>query len=444
MLLEKIISQFFDRHSLTQPVLLGLSGGPDSLALFYLLLTYQREKEFQFSVAHIDHGWRVESVDEAKQLKALVEKYNIPFHLRTLCPEDLEGNLEASCRYERLAFFKNLCQEYGYQAVILGHHADDQSETILKKILEGSSLPYLNGMSEVSSYQEIVLWRPLLNCKKAQIKEWLAKGNYNAFEDRTNLDEKYLRGRFRTKIIPDLSHAFGKMVQASLQRIGEESEELKEYLNIQLKKYTDSILKGPFGSLLVFEQAQGLSKFEIKYLIRKVLESEGLRISRHLIEEAYVKILANSANCRLSCKEACLYIDRSRLFVVKRHIRQFEGTILLELGQYKVGDWNIEVKEIEEHFVISNSGWQAAWQGSLQVQLPSGKYFLKRGDASLSKHWTQAKVPAWMRYIFPVIGLEKEIIHEFLTKKTSDLHLNNSIKKWCISLNHQDSRINKS
>lgn len=437
MTLEDTLSHFLDKHyDKTRPVLLGLSGGSDSLALLYLMESYKNTKDsFRFGIAHVDHGWRSESSQEAEQLQRLASQMNLPFHMKKLNPSLLSGNLEEACRTERLAFFAQLCHEQGYQAVILGHHADDQSETVLKKVLEGGSLPYLCGMTSLSVYQGLHIWRPLLKCPKSAIKQWLEAKRYIPFEDKTNFDKKFLRGRFRTKIIPELSEDFGKEIHASLCRIGFEAEELKNYLDAQLKKTIHSIVQGPFGSLLDLEKEYFLSALEIKYLIRRLCEKEGMRLSHHLIDQACQTIHAKSANCQLLAKDAYLYIDRRRLFAMKHPLAEFNLTIPIRLGRYTVNGWEIEVSE-RKAIEAPLTGWKEAWMGHMQVQVPKGNYLLKRGDSSLFKWWTNAKVPAFLRKSFPVLWSENAIFHEFLTKRRLSGIINNgkSRDSWLISI----------
>lgn len=421
------INQYYDPK---YPVLLGLSGGADSLTLLYLLEEYRIKKGIKYGIAHVDHGWRKESVQESQELYKLAKKLQVEFHLKKLNPQDLKGNLEEACRLERLNFFSALCQQEGYQAVILGHHADDQSETVLKKILEGGSLTHLTGMLPHSIYKNLYIWRPLIPCTKSQILQWINEKNLQPFEDSTNLDEKFLRGRMRTSIIPNLNDQFGKNVVDSLCRIGNESYELKSYLEKNLRDELLNIIKGPFGSLLDLSKSN-VCDFELKYLLKKVCEGEGIRLSYHLRDSILQKIREKSANCVFEAKGVHIQVDRSRVFIMQEALKDFDEVILLREGCYQVGNWSIEVLEDCPHF-NPHTGWRSAWQGEWAIQIPKGKYFLVKPNSSFSKQWTEAKVPAFMRYKFPILRNHASIELEFLTSKTLFQRLNNDDKQWFV------------
>jgi tRNA(Ile)-lysidine synthase len=416
MNLQDILNSFVDAHYDEQkPLLLALSGGPDSLCLFHLLRTYQGAKKLRFGMAHVDHGWRTESRQEALQLEQLANRYNIPFHLKVLNPKLLTGNLEEACRMERLKFYSELCMlPNAYQAVVLGHQADDQSETVLKKIFEGSSVPYLAGMAAVSTNHGVSLWRPFLDVPKKEIIQWIEDQGYKPFIDKTNLDTKFLRGRFRTSIIPELSKEFGKEVGLSLRRIGSEAQELKDYLNYHLNPYLAAVIKGPFGLHIDLSNTCPSFDLELRYLIRKICESENIRLSYHLLNEACRLIREKTPNAELANHSSRLYIDRGRLFIMNKALPEFSHEIILKNGLQVQGPWNISVDEDFKGQQIS-SHWKQVWEGKFQVAVPKGEYCLARSDASLSKWWTNEKVPAFMRWGFPVIWKQDSIVHEFLT-----------------------------
>src|SRR5690606_12017619 len=117
------------------------------------------------------HGWRKGSDKEAALLRNLGESHSLPFHTKQV---QLNGRLsEEKGRRERLLFFKKIFEDTGAQAVLLGHHAKDQAETILKRRLEGGGMWNKRGMQEICAHGNLVLWRPPLSTPKEEILRYL-------------------------------------------------------------------------------------------------------------------------------------------------------------------------------------------------------------------------------------------------------------------------------
>lgn len=423
--MKKVIEQFMKgRLKPEKPVLLAFSGGPDSLALLHLLIQYSKKHPLQFAIAHVDHSWREESVREAQEIARMAENLKVPFHLKTLDPKKLQGNLEAASREERLNFFSILCKEHGYQAVLLGHHADDVAETVLKRTLEGVSLALLAGMRPDSSINGMTIWRPLLSVPKAEILEWLEQQGLEAFDDKTNRDPKYLRARFRSQIIPYLSDEFGKNVSSGLCQISEEAGELRDYLDDRIQRYLDLIATGKSGSYIDLSEECPESPYELKYLIRHFCRECGFPISRQGLTEAVDFILNRAANKSFVCgsRESVrtLYIDRGRLFIPgKEFLSLPQITVSIESGSTtKLGDWEVKMTSLEEQPALPPTDWKSIMlEGRGEVVLPAGEYLLARPDASLAKWWADHKIPAFFRDNIPVIIEKGQVRHEFLTGK---------------------------
>ncbi len=198
------------------PLLLALSGGADSTALYHLM----KEIAHPFEVVHIDHSWREESKDEAALLQNWVD---VPFHLRHLQKPD--HNAEDEARQGRLGIYKKILQERGLEAVLLGHHADDQAETVLKRVFEGARLTKLVGLEKERVVDGLCLLRPLLDFRKKELIAWLQARNISYFVETPSND---LRSKMRLKILPFLSENFGKEIVPTLCRLAQDAKELRE------------------------------------------------------------------------------------------------------------------------------------------------------------------------------------------------------------------------
>jgi len=276
--LLKIVKHFLSLHHIPgKPVILGFSGGGDSLALLHLLL----ECDVDLHVAHVDHGWRAESKRQAEELQAAAA---LPFHLKRL--EDVPKK-ENEARQARLAFFKEVYQQIDAQAVILGHHGDDQSETVLKRILEGASLSALKGILPVSSINGMQIWRPLLEVDKAMLRAWLEEKGLKAIEDSTNLDPRYLRGKMRASILPQLQAHFGKEVRGNLRRLGESARELSDYLSKKIGKYESLIIEDKDEKRVDLSGYYPLEPVEIKAFLKKFSEKNKVFLSHDALQSLY-------------------------------------------------------------------------------------------------------------------------------------------------------------
>lgn len=393
------ILKLIQKHSLRK-VLVAFSGGPDSQALLLALLPFKDRLEI--GVAHVDHKWRKESTEEAKMLQNQVEALGLPFYLKSLDPNEFTGNVEQYCRNARYIFFKEICENENYEAVFLGHHRDDLAETILKRVLEGASLSAISGMEESSKLNGVLLLRPMLNISK---KELVQTVQSPCVDDQTNLDPRYLRGRFRTKILPGLNADFGKDVDGPLVRLGKECVELTEFMEMRFKDHLNQ--KG----MLDFSSVE--TKFEIKWLLRTWLKIKGLNPSHAVLDD-----MAENGCKSFLIEGKTIELDRGRLFI--RKDTSMTGKYLLNTPSGTWNGWNIQIKPVlpTDKEIL---GWQAALNGKMELHLPDGDFSLiPYLDLSavekkiLQKKWTNEKIPAFFRHFVPVVAKGDCLIREFL------------------------------
>ncbi len=276
MKIREIVRKFLERECAGGELLLALSGGPDSLSLFYALL----QLRVKFSVAHVNHGLREKSSVEEAKLRQIVEEASIPFFVKRLSLES-GGNLEERARIERYAFFEELISSKHYEAVVLGHHADDQGETLIKRLFEGASLRKWHGMQPVSKRGSLTLFRPLLTVRKKEIVSWLEKLGVVSFEDWTNLSDQNLRGRLRTNLFPHLNEQFGKDIVSPLihhQKEVAECVDLLDELTKHVPLETEELNIPPLHPALQ------------KHLVRKWLEHKETAMAATTLDDLIFSI----------------------------------------------------------------------------------------------------------------------------------------------------------
>jgi tRNA(Ile)-lysidine synthase len=213
------ILQQIPNLELQRIVLLGVSGGPDSLVLLDLL----SQLEYPVAVAHFDHGWRQESAEEARYVREMVVSRGLPFFLGK---EDVKTfasknslSLEEAARVMRYRFLFSTAKDLQAQAVAVAHTADDQVETILMHLLRGTGLSGLTGMDYNSLpnewSQDILLIRPLLHVWREEVVQYCKEHNLKPLIDPSNQDTTFFRNRLRIELMPYLE-SYNPSVRRSL------------------------------------------------------------------------------------------------------------------------------------------------------------------------------------------------------------------------------------
>ncbi len=195
-------------------LLIALSGGADSVALAALLAEARRDWELTLFAAHVDHGIRPDSVEDAEYCRALCKRLDIPFFLArldvpTAARQRREG-LESAARrlrYEQLRHFR---AETGADLIALAHHMDDQAETVLMHLSRGAGTGGAAGMRPLSGD----LWRPLLGCRKAELTDYLRERGLAWREDATNAVADNPRNAIRLHVLPELEKCYPQCVSA--------------------------------------------------------------------------------------------------------------------------------------------------------------------------------------------------------------------------------------
>ena len=208
---------YFKDHS---RVVLALSGGLDSMFLFRLLSTYQKELGIELFLAHVNHKQRPESDYEENVLRKLAEQAGVPIYVACFTGEFSEVN----ARQFRYDFFRKVMKKTLSTALVTAHHADDQVETIFMRLIRGVRLQHLSAIKERQEFDKGELIRPLLAFYKKDFPE------IEHFEDVTNQENHYFRNRIRNLYLPQLEKENTQVKKAFLE-FGKEVSDYKSALN---------------------------------------------------------------------------------------------------------------------------------------------------------------------------------------------------------------------
>jgi tRNA(Ile)-lysidine synthase len=194
------------------PLIVAVSGGPDSLALLHMLARQSLLPAEALLVAHLDHALRPSSAAEAHFVAATAAEWGVAgrverVDVRTLA-ETGRLTLEAAARQARYDFLARVVTEAGGRAIATGHTADDQAETVLMHILRGSGTAGLRGMlpaSPVPGHPHLTLLRPWLRASRAEIVAYCQEHRLRPITDESNTDPAYFRNRLRHELLPLLA-----------------------------------------------------------------------------------------------------------------------------------------------------------------------------------------------------------------------------------------------
>lgn len=227
-----------------QTLILGISGGSDSVALLHFLNSLKKKYKWKLIVAHVNHQLRGKESDlDARFVKNLARKMKLPYEEKTvdLKKYSLEKykkkqNLEEAGRELRYDFFNSLLKKYNADWITLAHQANDNIETMLINLMRGSSVTGLKGMS----FTRKNIIRPFLSVKKKEILNYLSKNKLSFRQDKTNFDTAFTRNYIRHEILPRLEKIQPRY-ETILQRERTYFEELDEFLKKTSRKLLKSI-----------------------------------------------------------------------------------------------------------------------------------------------------------------------------------------------------------
>lgn len=218
------------RHGMpaeSEGMVLGVSGGPDSLALLHLMAELC-DRGFSdvaaLHVGHLHHGIRGADADaDVGFVEAECARLDLPCSVRRvdvprMAREQGMGE-EAAGRAARYGFLTELAQSVGATRIALGHHADDQAETVVMRLMRGAGLRGMGGIPytrEAEGASDILIVRPLLDCTRVELEAYLRRKNIRARLDVTNLSSRYLRNRVRARLLPALEQAWGRTLRQDL------------------------------------------------------------------------------------------------------------------------------------------------------------------------------------------------------------------------------------
>jgi len=260
-------------------IIVGISGGSDSVALLHLLVENYPNPSRQLMAAHINYGLRGrQSEADEKHVRELCAQWKVPLRVLKVRHFNTDKkSIQDRARELRYSFFQRLVRQEKAWGAVVAHHLEDQAETILDRFLRGSGSKGLSGLQEIQTLTfsktepPLKVWRPLLRETKESLKNYLSLRNIAWREDRSNQKLDYRRNQIRHEVLPFLSRWNSRLVEI-LARMGEvvtvEDQFLDQVLNDAGKK-----LKNRWGKKAYFCDASSFAELHLALQRRWVKRS---------------------------------------------------------------------------------------------------------------------------------------------------------------------------
>lgn len=272
-------------------IVIGVSGGPDSICILHVLNSLKEKLKIQIYVAHINHMIREEADSETKYVQEFCEKIGVDCFVKKIdvieYAKKCKIGTEEAGRFIRYNFFDEVAKKVSANKIVTAHNSNDKAETVLLNILRGSGLSGLKGIEPIRDNKYI---RPLIETERKDIEEYCAKNNLKPKIDKTNLESIYKRNKVRNDLIPYIQKEFNPNFLKTINRLSEVATEENEYM--------EKIAEQTFNEILAEENISS-SHYEANYqnqitLDLKKFNNLELVIKRRVILYTISKVVGNT------------------------------------------------------------------------------------------------------------------------------------------------------
>jgi tRNA(Ile)-lysidine synthase len=261
--------------------LIAVSGGPDSTALLLMAAEWaQRGATTRIAAATVDHGLRAEGAAEAKSVSALSERLGVPCHTLVWTGPKPSTRMQERAREARYRLLSACARDIGAEAIVTAHHADDQAETVLFRLMRGSGLAGLRGMEPITQREGITIVRPLLGVPKSALIAFARARGVPFVEDPSNEETRYARTRLRSLIERLGEEGLDAEGLARFARRAAEADEALERMATEVEARLGA--HGPIDAAALFEAPIAIVQ---RILARRISAAGGREPSRVGLEK---------------------------------------------------------------------------------------------------------------------------------------------------------------
>lgn len=438
-------------------IVIGLSGGPDSMALLYSLIDAQKNLNFNIIIAHVNHGVRGEEAladqlfveRKANQLNILHYSKNVDM---VQYGKEKGITAEEAGRELRYGFFREILKKHGGGKIAVAHNKNDQAETLLMRIMRGTGIDGLKGME----FKVGDIIRPILNIPREDIEDYIKINNIETVLDKTNLLPIYSRNKVRLELIPYIEENFNPNLINALWRLSQISNLDSSFLENTAKEKYNNMVKSQLTSKVILD-ADLLAKEDKciqQRVIRIAIEKIALGLQgfseQHIIDINNLILLGTGKKLNLP-NGIIVSISYDELIFQKEKNEEFEDfRYELVLGHNQFTNisytFNIQLLDIDGINSIKMGRYVKCFdydkiKGNLSIRSrkPGDRFhpFGMNGSKKLKDYFIDEKINKDIRKEIPLL-IDDENILWVVGYRTSDLYkvTNNSKKILVVSVNY--------
>ncbi len=396
-------------------VVLGCSGGPDSMALLHLLIKIRREMDITIICAHVNHNVRRESKDEYLFLEKYCHNHGVMFEGMEIKNYG-DDNFENEARTIRYSFFSDIVKKYNARYLMTAHHGDDLIETILMRIVRGSTLKGYSGFSKVVKMKHYTIVRPLITMTKQELEAYDKKEKVPYVVDSTNFKDVHTRNRYRKYVLPFLKNE-NPLVHQKFLKYSNVLLQYNEYIEKEMKKIINKVYNQNTLDIEGFLKLDKIFQDKIIYSILEGVYQDDL----FLVTDEHVNLIMRLINSR----KANTYI------YLPNNIKIIKSYNYLTVTKDTDESINYDI-EIDKYIMLPNGGIIEEVESSLtndnficrlnskDVSFPLHVRTRKNGDKMVVKGmlghkklndiFIDSKIPVNKRDMWPVVVDSNETI----------------------------------
>ena len=389
-------------------VIVGVSGGPDSMCLLHLLQRVKKELNINIVVAHVNHNsGRPGQKDDEEFVRNYCKDNDIIFEYMVI-EEYGDDNFHNEARNIRYNYFSSLASKYNAKYVFTAHHADDLMETILMRIVRGSTLKGYAGFTDVVELENYTIIRPLIKVTKQQIYDYLQDNNLKYVIDCSNAKDVYTRNRFRKYIVPEFRKE-DALVHEKFYKFSKVLLEYSDYIDKQVNGIYNNVCRNNVLNIEEFKKQEHLIQMKLIYtMLEKMYQDDLMLLTDKHVDIIYDLINSNKSNAIIHLPNNIKAVKSYNSFVLE-HLNTTD-TYEIQISDYvKLPD----DKVIELVDSADSDGNDICRLISTDIKMPlyvrnrrdGDKMSVKGmlGNKKLSDIFIDCKIPMEQRCLWPVV-----------------------------------------